>query len=432
VRLREERALAAQLDRVLDGREQGQGELGALALVLERAAAPARFEVAADEVERALVSTRHRLRKPAHIRPVLAGLALAGALAAGVLALVLTRGSALHVEEPALAALGGPTSVLRIVERIEPTRAGAFPVSVRVGWIDAGGKRLRWNDYVQGRRVAETLLEETRVSRFLVRENVVLVGTSCRAFASGCAEFVDPIELYRRALQRGSARTSRTTFSSHSAYVLRLPVQALPDAVRIEQRVTIDAHTYLPLLIEWVERRPGEEPRSFSRIVVKRVREVPAEAARGAFQLDAPGARVIQRVAPGRNLRKLSERALPRAEARVVRPRLQWLGADYLGQPATSITRVRWNAGAAYRIRYLDRITVWNYGQLVPPEIASSRYVPAKVLVLPGGRVARFYQATNGRVVLELEGAGRSVALIAPEFGKESLFDALQSLQPVD
>lgn len=432
MRLREERALAARLDRVLDGREPAQGELGALALVLERAAAPARFEVAGDEVERALASARApRLRKPAHVRPVLAGAAVAGALAAGILALVFTRGSALRVDEPALAALGGPSSVLRVVERIEPTRPGAFPVSVRVGWIDARGKRLRWDDYVQRKRITQTLLEESRVSRFLVRDNVVFVGTSCRSFASGCAEFVDPIELYRRALQRGSTRTSRTTFSSRSVYVLHLPVQTLPDAVRIEQRVTIDARTYLPLLIEWVERRPGAEPRSFSRIVVKRVREVPPVAAAEAFQLNAPGARVVQRVAPGRGLRKLSERALTVDQARAVRPRLQWLGPDYIGQPATSIVEVRWNAGTAYRIRYLDKITVWNYGRLVPPAIAASRYVPAKVIPLPNGTIARYYQAQNGRVVVEVEGATSSVALIGPEFGKESLFDALGHLQPL-
>jgi hypothetical protein len=434
--MREERALAAQLDRVLDGRERADGELAALASLLERAAAPSRFEVGAAEVEGALAAAlarlRPRLRRPTRVRPVVGGLALAGAVAA-VLVVVLTRGSAvpLHVEEPALAALGGPSSVLRVIERVEPTRPGAFPVNVRVGWIDARGKRIRWDEYVRGRKVVETLLEGSRVSRYLIPENVVFVGTSCRAFASGCAELVDPIELYRRALQRSTARTSRTTFDGRAAFVLRLPVQSLPDAVRIEQRVTIDRTTYLPLLIEWVEERSGSKPRAFSRILIKRVREVPAAAVGFAFELNAPTARVIQRVTPGSGLRKLSERRLSLAQAQALIPPLQWLGPDYIGQPGSAIDELRWNAGTAYRIRYGNLLTVWNYGRLVPPEIAASRYVPAKVVPLIDGRIARFYQAQDGRVVLELEGPGRSIALIGPQFGKESLFDALQRLQPL-
>jgi hypothetical protein len=97
--------------------------------------------------------------------------------------------------------------------------------------------------------------------------------------------------------------------------------------------------------------------------------------------------------------------------------------------PLTEIKRFRWNAGTAYRIRYGSGLTVWNYGSFVPPDLAASRYVPAKTLVLPDGRVARFYQATDGRLILELEGPVRSIALIAPEFGKESLFDTLQHVK---
>ena len=430
MRRREDRALAAQLDRVLDGRERAEGELATLASLLERAAAPARIEVPQDQVERALSAIRARLRKPvAFLRPVLAGVAIgAGALAA-VLVLVLTRGSALHVEEPALAALGGPSSVLRVVERVEPTRPGSFPVSVRVGWIDARGKRMRWDDYVHGRRVAETLLEHGRVTRYLVTQGVVIVGTSCRAFASGCAELVDPIELYRRALQGGSAHTRRTTLGTRTVYVLSLPVQTLPDAVRIEQRVTIDTRTYLPLTIEWIEKRPGAAPRSFARIVVKRVLAVSPGAARSAFQVYAPGVRVVQRVTPGRVLRKLSERTIALPEARRLRPPLFWIGPEYLGQPLTRIARIRWNAGTAYRVRYGVILTIWNYGRLVHPEIVASRYAPAKVIALPDGRIARFYQALDGRVVLELEGATRSIALIGPQLGKESLFDALRRVR---
>jgi hypothetical protein len=431
---REERALAAQLDRVLDGQERADGELAALATVLELAAAPARFEVGEDEVEQALAAalprkTSNTVSLGRRARPALALVAVTAVAAA--VALVLTRGSALHVEDPALAALGGPTSILRVIERVEPTKPGTFPVSVRVGWIDSGGQRIRWDDYVRGRRIAETLLERGRVTRYLLTQNVVIVGASCRAFASGCAELVDPIELYRRALQRGAERTRRATLGMRRVFVLSLPVQTLADAVRIEQRVTIDARTYLPLQIEWVEERRGAEPRSFARIVVKRVREVPPEAANQAFQITAPGVRVVQRVAAGKGLKRLGQRRLALPEARRVRPALRWVGPDHLGRPLTAIDEIRWNAGKAYRLRYGALLTIWNYGNLVPPEIAANRYVPAKVIALPDGRVARFYEAIDGRLVLELEGPARSVALIAPQFGKEDLFQTLQLLQPL-
>jgi hypothetical protein len=427
---RDERALAERLDRVLDGREHPDGELVVLASVLERAAAPARIEVPADEIERALASSRPRLRRPSRVRPALGGLALAGALAA-VLAVVLTRGTPLRVEEPALAALGGPASVLRVVERVEPTHPGAFPVAVRVGWIDAGGARLRWDEHVRGRLVAQTLLEHGRVSRYLVLDNVVIVGTSCRAFASGCAELVDPIQLYRRALQRGSARTSRGTYAARKVFVLRLPVQKLPDALRIEQRVTIDAKTYLPLVITWVEHPAGGQPRTFSKTIVQRVREISPASAREAFQIVAPGVRVVQRAAPGRGLKLLSERKLSLAQARAIRPALRWLGPDYLGQPVTEVEELRWNAGTAYRIRYGSRLTIWNYGPLVPPAIVSGRYAPAKTVPLPNGLIGRFYVTIYGRVVLEVEGPERSIGLIASRFGKEDLFEAVRGVRPL-
>jgi hypothetical protein len=429
----DERMLAERLDRVLDGRERPDGELVALASVLERAAAPARIEVSEEEVERALGVVRPKVRRPARLprlRPALGGLALAGAVAA-VLAVVLTRGSPLHVEGRALAALGGQSSILRVIERVEPTKPGTFPPAVRVGWIDAQGARMRWDEYVRGRLAAKTLLEHGRVSRYLVADRVVFVATSCTAFASGCAELVDPLEVYRRALEQGTAHTSRTTYANRPALVLVLPIQTLPDALRIEQRVTIDASTYLPLVIQWIERPVGGEPRSFSRTIVKRVREIPPAGAAQAFQLDATGVRVVQRVAPGRGLRKLSERGLSRAQAAAVLPGLLWLGPANFGQPYTAIDEIRWNAGTAYRIRYGRQLTVWNYDRLVPPVIASSRYTPAKIIPLPDGRIGRFYVSRYGQVVLEVEGANRSIALIGPQFGKESFFEAIRHIRPL-
>jgi hypothetical protein len=432
---REELALAARLDRVLDGREPPDGELAALAAVLERAAQPTRFEIGDADVQAALGRVRPRVAPSRHrprlrLRPALGVAALAAA--AAVVAILLTRGPGLDVEGDALAALGGPSSILRVVERIEPARAGAFPVSVRVGWLAPTDGKARWDQYVRGRKVAETLVERGRVSRYELAENVVIVGTSCRAFASGCAELVDPIDLYRRALQAQSARTASTTFAGRPAYVLTLPVQTLPDAVRIEQRVTIDKRTFLPRLIEWLERRPGEEPRSFSVIRIRKVLVLPRASGRDVFQLAAPpNVRIVQRVAPGKRVVKFGERRLTLAQARTLRPRLRWLGPDYFGQRVTEIEEVRWNAGTAYRIRYGGLLTLWNYGAFIPPEIAANRYVFAKVIPLPGGGIARFYQALNGRLVAEREGAERSVALIGPQLGKVDLFQALDRLMPL-
>ena len=434
MRRRDEQALAERLDLALDGHDPGDAELAALAAVLERAAAPARFDVSADEVDDALAQLRTRPRLRRHRprpRPLL-GAAVAFAAAAALAAVILTRSPGIDVEGNALAALGGPSTVLRVVERIEPGQAGAlFPTSVRVGWLDPLGGRARWTQWVGGRVIAETLLERGRVSRYVLAENAVIVGTSCRAFASGCAELVDPITLYRRALQDGARRTAQTTYGGRPAYVLTLPVQSLPDALRIEQRVTIDRRTYLPRRIEWVNLRNGRAERPFAVIVVRKVKHVPRAAAESQFQLPAPpNVRVVQRVAPGRGLRKLGERRLLLPEARTVQPRLRWLGPAYVGLPAT-LDAVRWNAGTTYRVRYGPQLTVWNYGRFVPPEIAAARYVPAKTIPLPGGRVMRFYSTVDQRIVAEVEGAERSVALTGPNLAKIDFFRAAQQLRPL-
>ena len=432
---REERALAARLDRVLDGREPADGELAALAAVLERAAAPARFEVTPDEIDSAFADARGREVPRRRVRRLRLGPALGftavAAVAAATAAVVLTRAPGLDVEGRALAALGGPANILRVVERIEPVRPGSFPTSTRVGWLDSAGGRARWTQWVERRVVAETLVERGRVSRYLLAENAVIVGTSCRAFASGCAELVDPIDVYRRALQAGSGRTASATVEGRRVYVLTLPVQDLPDAVRIRQRVTIDKRTFLPLRIEWIEERPGSEPRSFSIIRIRKVLVLRPGAGANVFELTAPpNVRVVQRVAPGKSLRKLGERRLSSREARAIRPALQWHGPDYFGQPVTGLVEVRWNAGTAYRIRYGRNLTIWNYGALIPPEIASTRYVPAKTIPAQGG-VIRFYTSLDGRLVAEREGAVRSVALIGPGLGKEAFFLAFDRIRPL-
>ncbi|MFN2466793.1 MAG: hypothetical protein ABR521_01470 [Gaiellaceae bacterium] len=429
MRSREDRELAVRLARVLDGREPGEGEVRELASLLELAAAPARFEVSPDEVERALRAAPAP-RPVAHRRPVRRLVLAAGAVAAAAAALLVAtvlRSPGLDVSDEALAALGGPRGALRVVERIEPARAGAFPPSIRVGWLDLGRRRALWNQFVGGRLATVTLLEGQRVTRFTLRSNTAIVGPSCRAFASGCAELVDPVELYRRALQRGVASTSEGRSGNRRVYRLRLAVQQLPDSVPIEQVVTIDAETFLPLRIEWRER--GE--RTFSIITVRLVKVVSASQAAAAINLMLPSnVRIVQRVAPKNGVRLLGVRSLSVEQARRLPVALQWLGPTYGGQPVTSVEEFRWNAGRAHRIRYGDALTIWSYGALVPPALAASRYVPAKSIPLGEG-IVRFYTTDEGRVVAELERGGRAVALIGPQFGKEDLYTTLTRLRPL-
>lgn len=429
--VREDRSLAVALVRVLDGEEAGTGEARRLAVVLSRVAETARAVVPDEAVERALASTSPRLATaPSHGHwRAAAALATGVALAVGGAASValLVRGGGLDIESRAAAALA-PARVLHVVERIEPVRPGAFPSSTRSGWLGSGGHRVIWNQFVHGRRIAATLLENGRVSRYDLTQNVIVVGPSCDAFASGCAELVDPIDLYRRALQERGAEASRTVFRGRRAYRLVLPVQALPDSTRIEQVVTIDASTYLPRVIVW--REPGHPP--FSRIVVTRVRSFAASAVRSVFYLNAPpGIRVVERVAPGRALREVGRREVTLDQARRAAPRLEWVGASYHGQPLTGIVHVRWNVGDGYLLRYGSALSVWNYGRVVPPEVVGDRYVPAKTIPLPRGGVIRFYLTIRGRLVGELDRVDRAVTVLGPQQGKADIFDALEALTPL-
>ena len=433
---RDERDLAAHLARVLDGEEAGHGEARELAALLERAAEPARFVVETEEVERALRRVRPRLAmgaaQPAprpRLRFALAGVAALAVTAIAVL--TLTRTTGVPVEERALAALGTRGSVVRIVQRIEPAAVGAFGGSVRSGWIDSVGERARWDQFVERRLVTSTLVERGRVSRYILADNVVIVGSSCRAFASGCAEATDPIAFYRTVLaRRGVASVRRTRAAGRTVYELILPVQSLPDAVRIEQRVLVDAKTYLPVRIEWRDHPPGREARTVTVITVTRIRRFAASRVPNAFELRVPwNVRVVQRAGVDRPLRKLAERRLTLAQARAVRPRLRWLGPDYRGfMPLRRVTEVRWNAGRAFLFEYEGGLRLWNYDRVIPPELLSDRFGFAKTIPI-GNRVARFYESRRGFFVGELEGVPWSVALVAPQFGKIDVIGALRDLR---
>ena len=425
---RDERVLAARLARVLDGDERGDDELRALVTVLERATEPARFELPAEDVEHELARARPRLQaRPRRRHEPRLALAFGAAAVAAVALVVFTfvRLPGVDVEGKALAALAGG-SILKIEERIEPVVPGTFPASTRTVWLDRKRGLEKWTQVLSNLRVEETLVEPHRISRFLTAQNVIIVGTSCRAFASGCADVIDPVSFYRRALA-GDAHVKAKR--SGDVYELTVPVQTLPDAVRIEQHVTIDADTFLPKTIVWTEQKPGRRARAFSRIVITSVQRLPRREAVGVFSLSQFGpAKVVQRTTSREPLRKLGETRLSLAQARRLDPPLLWLGPSYLGQRLRGIDALRWNAGVAYRLRY-GPATVWNYSTVVPPELAPNRF-GAGLKPLPVGRnVARFYSSASGKSVAEIDTRTRSAAVVAPLYGKEDVYGAVQRLR---
>ena len=100
-------------------------------------------------------------------------------------------------------------------------------------------------------------MERGRITRYDPVTGTAVIAGSCAALATGCASAVDPLTVYRRALERVAATAAApATFAGRTAYRFSLPVQELGDGVRIAQVVTVDARTLLPERIEWRERRP--------------------------------------------------------------------------------------------------------------------------------------------------------------------------------
>jgi hypothetical protein len=423
---REEQALAAQLARALDGRERPEGDVATLVTVLERATETARIEIADAVVERELARVRPRLEKPRARRPS-SRLALAfGAVAAAAVAIVVftfVRVPGTDVEAKALSALGGPATILEIRERIESATPGLFASSTRTAWLDQSRGIARWVQLSGGRRVEDVLVEHGRMRRYLPGQHLVIVGSTCRAFASGCAELVDPVAFYRQALAGGGAVGAKR---EGDVYRLTLPVQTLPDAVRIEQRVTLDAKTFLPMLIEW--RNDG---RTVSRITIENIERIPRDQVFDRFDQRIPiGTKIEQRTVSGQSLRKLGETRLTLAQARSLEPSLLWFGREFAFRKLRSIDRLDFNTGSAYRIRY-GGITLWNFSSVVPPSVLAARLsAPAKVIPIKGN-VAHFYFTPAGKVAVEIDRRGHSVALIAPQYTKTDLIGALRYLKPL-
>jgi hypothetical protein len=431
-----DRDLARLLAAVLDGVEPAVGEAGALASVLEQAAESARFEMPAVEVEEALGRARRRVQ-PGIRRPIIrVGIVLAGVAAAAAAAVVIvvvapfSRAPGLDVTARASEALGGAGTVLEVTELVRPAEEGTFEESTRVGWLDVDKGRARWTQRVGGRRMSETLLEPRSLRHYLPQQNAVIAARSCAAFASGCADLVDPVAFYRDALAAADgAEVTETVVDGKRAYRIVLPVQSLPDTSRIEQVAFVDAETYLPLRLVWRDVPDRGPPRPFATIDVVSVRLVPREEAPAdAFTLRLPeDVEVVERTEAGAIV---ETRVLGLDQGRRIEPALLWLGAEYDGVPLESIEEVVLEEGRAYRLQY-GELTVWNYTTTVPADILARLLGPTKVVPLENGSIVRFYEDSSGRAVGELESANRSAAIVAPDLEKGEVFDALNRLAPL-
>jgi hypothetical protein len=435
----DERDAARRLARVLDGAETGDAELEAVARLLRDAAAAARVEVTDVEVEQALGEARRRAPTPAAGGVGRSGIAFGlgvAVAAAAVLLLVLPFASGpvtVDVQARALSALGGSGNLVRILEIVRPGPGASFPASVRAGWLDPSHDQARWTQSVGGRVVAETLVDHRRVTRYDPATGTATVAASCAALASGCAEATDPVAFYRRALVRArSARAQEVTVAGRRVYRFRLPVQQLPDAVRIVQVVSIDAATFRPVRIEWRERTPGGRERTAAVIEVRTIQVVPPGGAPpNALAIELPpGTHVTQLVAPATPVRLLASRRISLAQARSLRPLPLWLGRRYAGNRLAAITLLRYTGGSALRLRY-GPFTVWDYGRVVPPPLIGAA-LPVKTAPFGSG-VARFYASRHGRLIGELNRAGGgTAAVVAPERTKETIFAAVAALRPID
>jgi hypothetical protein len=290
------------------------------------------------------------------------------------------------------------------VEEIRPARPGLFAPTTSTGYLDPVRGRGHWHVTSGGKPVSETVVEGARVRRYDVADDTLTVAASCRAFASGCAEVLDPLDLYRRALASGTSQTAQAGAD------WQLTIRGVAD---VEQVVTVDGTTYLPKLIEW---RENGAPVSTVRIAALEQRA----AGPDTFRLDPhPTARVRLLTATGAPVRVLSTRAaaVPRGA--------YWLGRVYGGRTAHGVS-VRTTAGTALRIDY-GPVVVWNYDDYLPPDVVAATTGFAKTFPLPQGGVARTYFNASGFVVADVEIGGRRVAVVTR--GKVDVFRAAQQLR---
>jgi hypothetical protein len=323
-------------------------------------------------------------------------------VAAAVAALVLRTPS----EDVEAKAAGALDRTYYVVERVRPARPGLFKPTDVAGTFDPRRGLGHWTVSSNGEVEVETRVDGDRLARYDAATNTVTFADSCRAFASGCAEVLDPVELYRRTLGSGSREIRKVDGG------WRLTLRGR----RVEQVVDINGKTYLPTRIEW---RDDGRPVSIIQVVTLD-RHVQSRVDDFVLQ-PHPGARVRHLTATGAPV-KLEGRRVVRTPRGAL-----WLGPTWQGIPARA-EEVRFNAGRALRIAY-GPIVVWNYDRFVPPEVAAGRIGFAKTLPLARGGVARLYFTEQGAVVADVERRDRRAAVVSGAQGKIDIFRAAEALR---
>lgn len=393
----DERILALDLDRALDGEETGL-EARELAALLIAAAEPARVPVTDSELARALMSAR--LPRRASRRRLVQALALGTAVAVAAAVAWAVRIPGSEVQARAASALEDTFFV------VQEIRSPLFPATDISGYVDGANGRahLRVSKRVGG-LVSEIVLQpDGRVERWLAASNTTTLAPTCAALPGGCAETLDPLDLYLRTVERASVR------KVGDVYTLTIREG------HVEQIATIDARTYLPRRIEW---RQGGRTISDTRFSALERQRAPVGAP--AWRLsDHPTARLVQLTTSGRPVRVLSTKpsALPKGA--------RWLGPTHDGYPAR-VERVQLTGGTVTRITY-GPLAVWNYGVIVPPSVLQLRGVPAKVFAIAGGIVHASFAEDGSSVIADASFGDRNVAVVSSAGDKIDTVRAVQQL----
>jgi hypothetical protein len=427
----DERRAAEQLALALDGDPGAADEARELALLLSGAAGAARIDIPGEEVERALAGTRlprpgtERTRRRA--RP-LAAAAVAVAVVAA-LALPLLRSSpTVDVQARAAGAIDR-RAVIHVVSRItSPT--GVLPSGGLTTWIDHGGGRervrlTRTDDH--GIPLVDVLSTPGRYLRYQVRTRTAVTGPSCRVVASGCAELLDPVELYRQALLRnGIGNARKVTTGDGQVYRFALPLPGSVGRPGIHQVVSLDAETFLPRTIEW-----RDSTGTVAVISVALVEQLAPDALpAGVFRLPlAADTHVRQVDASGAEVRLLDHGRITLAALRSSSITTAWLGEVAGGWRLQRIDVFKYTAGIAVRYRYGDA-TVWTYDQVVPPVLRAGHLSPVKILE-DGRSPVHFYQTDGGGAVAERDLRDVTVAVVAPALTKIDVLQLISRARPL-
>ena len=176
--MRDDRALALELDRALAGEDAG-AEARELAALLVAATEPARFEVDEPQIDAALGLARPGA--PARRPRLRIAVALAVALAAAVAAFLTVHAPGTDVQARAARALD---HVFFVIEDIRPARRGLFAPTTSSGYVDPARGLGRWRVTSGGNLVTETAVDGSRVTRYDAASNTLTIAESCRGSAS--------------------------------------------------------------------------------------------------------------------------------------------------------------------------------------------------------------------------------------------------------